>query len=162
MPLRVLAELRGHPGSGHHVVELPSLPVDLARIGAAEPHRALDEGFQHGLEIEGRAADDLEDLARGGLLLEGLGQIEVPGLELMEQANVLDGNGTLIGEGRDQGDLLLGEGRDLLPPDREHADRDALSQHRDAQDGPVASQPRSLVRVAGIGQHVRNVDCATL
>ena len=55
--------------------------------------------FQDRLKIERRAADDLQDLARGDLLLEGLGQIVISRLQFLEEADVLDGDDGLIGEG---------------------------------------------------------------
>ena len=45
--------------------------------------------------------------ARGRLLLEGLGQLAVPGPELREQPHVLDRDHRLVGEGRHQLDLRL-------------------------------------------------------
>ena len=56
------------------------------------------------LQIEGRAADDLEHVGGGGLLLERFTQ-------LVEQARVLDGDDGLSGEVLDQLDLLIGERR---------------------------------------------------
>src|SRR5262249_47356304 len=43
---------------------------DARIICSAEPCRRLDERFEHRLQIERRAADDLEHLGRGGLLLQ--------------------------------------------------------------------------------------------
>jgi len=50
-----------------------------------EPSGVFDDRFEHGLRIEGRAADDVENLRRGSLLLQRLAQ-------LVEQARVLDGD----------------------------------------------------------------------
>ena len=63
-----------------------------------------DQSFENRLEIEGRAADNLEHVGGGSLLLERLAQ-------LVEQARVLDGDDRLGGEILDQLDLLVGEGR---------------------------------------------------
>ena len=41
----------------------------------AQPGRRLHSVFEHGLQVEGRAADDLEHVGGGGLLLQGFGQI---------------------------------------------------------------------------------------
>ena len=51
------------------------LSVLLARngclVGITEPRGGFDKGLQHRLQIEGRPADDLEYISRGGLLLQG-------------------------------------------------------------------------------------------
>ena len=57
------------------------------------------------------SCDDAQDLARRGLLLERLGQLAVPRLELLEQPYVLDRDHRLVGEGPEELDLALGEGR---------------------------------------------------
>ena len=70
-------------------------------------HRAEGAGgdaVEHRLDIVGGARDDTQDLARRRLLLEGLRQVLVTGLQLLEQAHVLDGDHGLVGEG------LLGAG----------------------------------------------------
>ena len=67
-----------------------------------------DQRVEHRLQIEGRAADDLEHVGGGGLLLERFAQ-------LVEQARVLDGDDGLVGEVRHQLDLLVGERAHLLP-----------------------------------------------
>src|SRR5262249_1462744 len=68
----------------------------------AQPRGALDEGVQYLLQIECRAADDLEHIGGGGLLLQRFAQ-------LVEQPRVLDGNDGLGGEVFDQLDLLVRE-----------------------------------------------------
>src|SRR5207245_1873892 len=54
-------------------LELSSLrtrqPTD---VGAGEAYRVLQHDVEHGLEVEGRAANGLEDLTDRGLPLEGL------------------------------------------------------------------------------------------
>src|SRR4029077_15853032 len=85
---------------------------DLRLIRATEPRRRLDKGAQNCLQVERRAADDLEHVGGGGLLLERLPQ-------LVEQPGVFDGDDGLFGEVCKQSDLLLGEGAPLLPVDGE-------------------------------------------
>src|SRR5262249_8064879 len=106
------------------------LPIDESEICAAEPYRALDEGLQYGLEVEGGATDDLEDLAGGGLLLERLGEVPVAILELLEEADVLDGDDRLGGECLEQADLLVRERSNLNPADQDRPDRLALAKER--------------------------------
>ena len=64
--------------------------------------RRFDQRVEHRLQIEGRAADDLEHVGGGGLLLQRLAQF-------VEQARVLDGDDRLGGEVRHQLDLLVSE-----------------------------------------------------
>ena len=49
----------------------------------------------------------MEDLIRRRLLLQGFGEVAVARLELVEEADVLDGNDGLVGEGLEEGDLPL-------------------------------------------------------
>ena len=51
----------------------------------------FNECLQHCLQIERRAADDLEDVGGGGLLLQGFTQFA-------EQTRALDGDDGLCGE----------------------------------------------------------------
>ena len=66
----VLAEL----GTGPIVRKKPEhLAVETRQqtaLGPGQPGRVLDEGLEHGLEIERGAADHLEDFAGGRLLLQ--------------------------------------------------------------------------------------------
>src|SRR5262249_32199523 len=61
------------------------LAIDRSHVCIAQPDCRLDERIKHGLQIEGRAADDLEHVGSSGLLLQRLAQ-------LVEQAGVLDGD----------------------------------------------------------------------
>ena len=63
-----------------------------------------DQRVEHGLQVEGRAADDLEHVGGRGLLLKRFAQF-------VEQPRVLDGDDGLIGEVSDQRDLLSVKGR---------------------------------------------------
>src|SRR5262249_61172643 len=89
--------------------DLTVTPEDEALRSPAEARRVLDERLEDRLEIERRPADRFEDLSGGGLLRQGLGQVAVAGLQLLEQTHVLDGDDSLIGEGLEQRDLLVGE-----------------------------------------------------
>src|SRR6202023_1179139 len=71
--------------------------VRLAQAGAP-----LDQRVEDWLELESRAADDLEPVGGHGLLLEGFTQIARARLNLVEQANVLDRDHRLVGEGHDE------------------------------------------------------------
>src|SRR5262249_30083822 len=100
--------------------EYPALlPGDGRAVGVAKPGSRFHKGVEHGLQIEGRAADDLEYVGGGGLLLQRLAQF-------VEQAGVLNGNDRLCGEILDQLDLLVGEGAHLLAEDIDGADKLAV------------------------------------
>ena len=62
------------------------------------------ERLQHRLEVECRAADDLEHIGSGGLLLEQFAK-------LVEQAHVLDCDDGLGSKILQQFDLFVGKGR---------------------------------------------------
>ena len=72
------------------------------------PHRSsadCDQRVEHRLQIERRAADDLQHVGGGGLLLQRLGEIAGARLHLVEQSHVLDRDDRLVGEGLDELDL---------------------------------------------------------
>ena len=75
-------------------------------INPTNPRRALDDGVEHRLHICRRAADDAEHLGRRGLMLQRFAQLRIALLQFLEQPHVLDGDDSLVGEGRDQLDLL--------------------------------------------------------
>jgi hypothetical protein len=78
------------------------------------------------LEIETRAANDLEHLGGGCLLLQRFAQ-------LVEQPRILDGDHGLIGKGLEQSDLSLREELRLAAAECDRANRDTLSHQRDAK-----------------------------
>src|SRR5437867_9303453 len=102
-------------------------------VGLTQPRRRRDQRVEHGLQIERRAADHLEHVGGGGLLLQRLAQ-------LVEQARVLDGDDGLVGEILDQLDLLIGERTDFLAKQVESADQCALLQHWNEELGSNASR----------------------
>src|SRR5262249_22955115 len=78
-------------------------------IRLAQARHRLDQRIEHGLQIEGGAADDLEHVGGGGLLLQRLTQFAIARLQLSKQPRILDGDHRLVGKGRHQFDLLVGE-----------------------------------------------------
>ena len=97
-------------------------------IRLAQPRRRLDQGIEHGLQIEGRAADHLEHVGGGGLLLQRFGELLGARLHLVEQPHVLDRDHRLVGERRDQLDLLVGERPGHLADQDDDADGRSLAQ----------------------------------
>ena len=125
------------------------VPVEAEDRGvgrAAEPRGALGHDVHDRLEIGRRAGDDPQDLRGRRLLLERLGQLAVPGLELREQPHVLDGDDRLVGEGLEQRDLLVGE-CPCRPSRRiDHADGLTVANHRHDEHAPDRrARPRASV-----------------
>ena len=109
--------------AGSPDVFFPVAPVQEGLIGLAQACRRLDQRIEHRLQIERRAADDLEHVGGRGLLLERFAQ-------LVEQPRVLDGDDGLRGEVLDQLDLLVGEWPHLLAVDGDRADQLVILEHR--------------------------------
>ena len=110
--------------------------MDAAHIRLAQPRRRFDQRIEHRLQIEGRAADDLEHVGGGGLLLQDC-QIVGALAQLVEQPRVLDGDDRLGGEVLNQLDLLVGEWPHLLTINADRTDQLILLEHRHDEDGPM-------------------------
>ena len=108
------------------------LAGDGRLVGIAEPGRRFDKRLQHRLQIESRAADDLEHVGGGGLLLQRFTQ-------LAKQPRILDGDDGLGGKVLHQLDLLVGERTYLLPVDEDSADQLVFLKHRNGDNGAGAS-----------------------
>ena len=136
----------------------------------AQPHGALDDDVEDGLEVRRRARDHPQDLGRGRLLLQGLGHLRWlvsadSSLQFREQADVLDGDHRLVGEGLEERDLLGREGIGLGPPidEVDDAKRRTLAQqrrrHHGPDVGPTLPQAGHRCRELGLGgQDVLDVD----
>src|SRR5215468_5073378 len=111
------------PEKAHGPQNVALQSVDHPHVGVAQTNCRLDQRIQYRLQVEGRAADYLEHVGSGGLLLQRFAQ-------LVEQARVLDGDDRLAGEVRDQLNLLVGEWLDLLAVDADRADQLAFLEHR--------------------------------
>src|SRR2546430_4434725 len=75
MPLDVFLKVTRKPVARGRVVEFAAWQKDEGILGLAESGRRLDQRIEHGLEIEGRAADDLEHVGRSSLLLQRFGEV---------------------------------------------------------------------------------------
>src|SRR5262249_7284752 len=91
--------------------------------------RRLDQCIEYGLQIESRAADDLEHVGGRRLLLQRLAQ-------LIEQSGVLDCDDRLRGGILDQIYLFIVEGSDLLAIDSDRTNQVVLLEHRYDQKRP--------------------------
>ena len=80
------------------------------------------------MQVERRAADDLEHIGGGGLLLQRLLQVAGAGLHFLEQPDIAECDHGLIGEGLQQRDLPVAEGVDFGAAQNDRADALAFAQ----------------------------------
>ena len=120
----------------------PATRVSAPVCAPSKRTALLEDRVEHRLDIRRRAADDAQDLAGGGLLLERGGQVAVARLELSEQAHVLDGDHGLVGEGLEQLDLGVGEQAGLGAAHRDRADHSSVAQHGGGKQGLNPAEPK--------------------
>src|SRR6516162_6653146 len=70
-----LGEFRRQPIARFEVEDLAPWSAYGHRVGLAQPRGRFDERVEDHLQIEGRAADDLEHVGSRGLLLQRFAQI---------------------------------------------------------------------------------------
>src|SRR5262249_50434642 len=105
------------------------------------------------LEVEGRAADDLEHFRRRRLLIEGFAQFA-------EQARVFDGDHCLVGEGLEQGQLLLCERAGFPPVNYDRPDSSSIPEQGHTEQ--TAKPPvHHMSFVLLVSKHVRDLDRST-
>src|SRR5260370_35227665 len=56
----------------HTLVEFPLTKKHTTRFGLAQPNSRCDQSIEHGLQVEGRAADKLKHFSGGSPLLQRL------------------------------------------------------------------------------------------
>ena len=83
------------------------LALDISKLGVADADGVLQHGCKHWLKIARRTGNDLQHIRRSRLLLQRLGQVIGALAQLIQQAGVLDGDHSLIGEGRHELYLLF-------------------------------------------------------
>ena len=110
MSVEKFLHLRGKSVRRNQVMHLVSSAVHSCLLGTAEARHRLHQRVEHRLEVDGRAADDLEHVRCRGLLLEGFPQFP-------KQAGVFNGDHRLFGKVVHQLNLLVGERPDLLAID---------------------------------------------
>ena len=115
-----------------------------------------------GLRFARRRTDDLQHLARGGLLLQRFGQIVGALAQFVEQPRVLDGDDRLRGEVLHQLDLLVDKWPDFCAIDGDNADRFIVLEQGHRNHGTEAGNldSRNGQRVARqIGRLARRSAC---
>src|SRR5262249_47639307 len=157
--------IMGHQMDESRLEAKPCTVFGLAEFCCA--HRDRLEGR---LDVRWRIADGTQNIARSGLLFEGLGHLRMSLrqrlillLQFREQPYVLDGDDRLVGEGFHQRDLAFGEGSNLVPVDEDNAQQLINSEHRNREYGPdwISLEMRKK-SVLGIGFGIENVDRAML
>ena len=141
------------PGGIHTAQRLQRLfRAEARRVGDHHLGQA-DDGVERRAQLVAHAGEELR------LALARLRQLLALVLDFVEQPHVLDRDHRLVGEGRDQLDLLVGERpRPRVCPDH-CANRDALAQHRHAEHRAEAAQSLRLWPVVfRVGQDVGNLD----
>src|SRR5262245_12134675 len=106
-------------------------------VGLAKADGRLDEGVQHRLQVKRRAADHLEHVGRGGLLLQRLAQF-------INETGILDRDDGLGGETGEQRDLLVSEGTNLLTKDADNSNELIVLEHRYRDCGSHATKLHCL------------------
>src|SRR6516162_1990469 len=136
----ILFEFRWESVHSNRAVTVLLRAIYRSHVGITQPGGRFDEGIQHRLQIEGRAADDFQHLRRGGLLFKRLAEFARALLLRLEQPNVLDRNCRLIGKGRQQRDVLLLEWPHFGAANQDVAERAALTNQRH-REGRVMAEP---------------------
>ena len=114
------------------------------------------------LQVERRAADDLEHVGGGGLLLQRFGELVTALLLGFEQSHILDRDGGLVGEGLDQRDLLVGERPDFQVINDDDAEQFIAFEDRDAERRADRLEIRCFVGIFRIGLDIEDVDGPSL
>src|SRR5262249_40140229 len=107
--LYILDDVRRIAVNRDQIVGISLLTRDGAHIRFAKVGRRFGERIEHGLQIEGRAADDLEHVGGGGLLLQRFREIVGALAQFVKQSRVFNSNDCLGGEGLEQCNLLVGK-----------------------------------------------------
>src|SRR6516225_2412928 len=118
--------------------------IQGAELDLADANRVRQHSLENRLQLAGRGTDDLQHFGRCRLLLEGFLEIARPGLHLVEQARVLDGDHGLVGEGLGQRDLLFGKRKNLGATENKRPDNFLLTHQGHSENRSVAHPSRHL------------------
>src|SRR5262249_22735568 len=114
---------------------------EASYFGVAQPRRSFADRVEHRLQVEGRAADDLEHVARRGLVFERLLQITGALSQFAEQPRIFHCNDRLGSEILQQPNLLVAERSYVLTIDHDTAKKHTLLTQCHGQKGTA---PRVL------------------
>src|SRR4030095_8100964 len=130
-------------------------------LAAAQATGASHDGIEDRLHVSWRAANDPEDLAGRGLLVECSRQVTIAGLQFREQPHILDCDDRLVGEGLEKGDLPVREELSLGAAEVDHADRDTFTYQGNRENRAELQPPSGLAGLGilvDLGLHVIDVD----
>ena len=113
------------------VIFIVSPPKHQCLVGAAEVRHRLHQRVENRLEIDGRAADDLEHVSGSGLLLQRFLRSRVLACTSSNSRDVPNRDHGLVGESLQQRDLLVAERAHFDPAKQDCADRLTFPEHRD-------------------------------
>jgi len=122
--------------------------IDVRVTRPADPCRVLGDRIKDRLNLGWRAGNHAEDFARRRLLPQGL-------FRLVEEADVLDRDRRLVGEGFQEMDLLRCKWLGFLAPQDEYADDVLAALQGDADEGSDVEETDAGV-VFGIGLRVHD------
>ena len=132
--------------------------ADRAAGGAGQFDRRGKKRIEHRLQVERRAADDLQNLGGRGLLRERLLDVAGARLHFAKQARVLDRDRGLIGESLDELDLARRKGGGVGTAEAEDSHQLVAPHQGDHHDCAIAAQfGCRLVEVFGIVPGVREM-----
>ena len=112
---------------------------NIGIVGLAQARGGFHEGVEYWLQVEGRSADDLEHVARRGLVLERLLEIAGALPQFAQEPRILNGDDCLRREIFNKGYLFLGEWTHLPARGDDLAQQEILPAQRDKEDGPDAA-----------------------
>ena len=117
---------------GHHLLRRRAVNPVRDQLGVAE------DGVERRAQLVAHVGEELR------LVLARLGKLAALVLDFVEQPDVLDCDRSLVGEGRNQFDLLFRERTDLGSCERQDADCGAIAQHGHAQKRSIAAESLRL------------------
>ena len=123
----------------HEMDELSVKFIYEAKQCVAEPRCTLRDHIEHRLDSARRAADNVEYVAGGNLVLQRLGQLARLCLLGLEQPDVLDRDHRLVGKRCYKLDVLVVEWVHNGPAQQDHTNRVAPRQQRYAEIGSKAA-----------------------
>src|SRR4051812_19047211 len=108
-------ELIGKPETLGAIEFFASLACNGALLGVTQPGCRFDQRMQHRLQVERRAADHLQDVGGGGLLLKGFGEIVGALPQFVYEPHGLNRNDSLALKSRDKVELAVTQPLDVCP-----------------------------------------------
>src|SRR5579872_1242307 len=146
MRIKIALEFGADVGPRHATIEedVTVAHAERSRGGAAEIDGGGDECLEDRVEIKSRAADHLQHIRRRRLLGERIFEVARAHLNLVEQADVFNGDDRLIGEGPNQFDLAWREWAWRRARQDKNANHLLIAQKRDREVRAVATEALAL------------------